>query len=129
MFIKMKSRLITASERIIAYKQEKNLPKLQRISDKLRIKLVIAQDADADSPLGYFAGFEGFSKSEKILESTDPCIIFSGLSSRRIDAVLSEMKKTGLSVPLKAVVTASNQSWSIKKLTAELAKERSALGG
>lgn len=126
----MRSRVITAADgRIIAYKQQENLAKLSRIADKLRIKLVVAEDNDAETPIGFFAGFNGFEKSAKSAEADNGCIIFSGLSGRQIDSVLAEMRKAEVSVPLKAVLTPSNQKWGIKKLTAELSKEREKLGG
>ena len=126
----MKSRIInSAGGRIIAYKQQKNLGALKKIAEKLNIKLVAADDDDAETPLGFFAGFEGFSKSEKKGEAENGCIIFTGLSGKQIDSVLVELRKAEIVIPLKAVLTPSNQNWSIKKLTAELEKERSQLGG
>lgn len=126
----MKARIIgSADERIIAYKQQENLVKLKKTADKLHIKLIIAEDNEAETPIGFFAGFNGFEKSEKSGEADNGCIIFSGLSGKKIDTVLAELRKAEISVPLKAVLTPSNQKWSIKKLTAELAKEREKLGG
>lgn len=126
----MKARIInTADGRIIAYKQQENLNKLNKIADKLRIKLIIAEDSEAETPIGFFAGFDGFEKSEKVGEADNGCIIFSGLSGRQIDSVLAELRKAEVSIPLKAALTPSNQKWSIKKLVSELAKEREKLGG
>ena len=126
----MKSRIInSAGGRIIAYKQQKNLAALNKIAEKFRIKLVSANDDDAETQLGYFAGFEGFNKSEKKGEAENGCIIFTGLSGKQIDAVLAELRKAEITIPLKAVLTPSNQSWSIKELTTELEKERAQLGG
>lgn len=126
----MKSRIInSAGGRIIAYKQQKNLGTLKTIAEKLGMRLVAADDDDAETQLGYFAGFEGFAKSEKMGEAENGCVIFSGLSGKQIDLVIAELRKAEVVIPLKAVLTPSNQSWSIKKLTAELAKERSQLGG
>lgn len=126
----MKARIISTSDgRIIAYKQQENLAALKKTADKLRIRLIIAEDNDAETPLGFFAGFNGFEKSSKSCEADNGCIIFSGLSGKQIDAVLAELRKAEVSIPLKAVLTPSNQKWGIKKLTAELAKEREKLGG
>lgn len=126
----MKARIInTADGRIIAYKQQENLNKLNKIADKLCIKLIIAEDSEAETPIGFFAGFSGFEKSEKVGEADNGCIIFSGLSGRQIDSVLAELRKAEVSIPLKAALTPSNQKWSIKKLVSELAKEREKLGG
>lgn len=126
----MRSRIISsANERIIAYKQNENIGTLKSISEKLGIKLVTVDDDDAETPIGFFAGFEGFRKSDKKGEAENGCVIFSGLSGKQIDLILAELRKAKTVIPLKAVLTPSNQSWSIKKLTAELAKERAQLGG
>ena len=126
----MKARIInTADGRIIAYKQQENLTALKKIADKLRIRLIIVEDNETETPIGFFAGFNGFEKSEKIGEANSGCIIFSGLSGRQIDSVLAELRKAEVSIPLKAALTPSNQKWSIKKLVSELAKEREKMGG
>lgn len=126
----MKARIINSTDgRIIAYKQQENLTALKKIADKLRIKLIITEDNEAETPIGFFAGINGFEKSEKIGEANSGCIIFSGLSGSQIDSVLAELRKAEVSIPLKAALTPSNRKWSIKKLVSELAKEREKLGG
>lgn len=126
----MKARIINSTdERIIAYKQQDNLAALKKITDKLHIRLIIAEDNEAETPIGFFAGFNGFEKSEKSSEADSGCIIFSGLSGKQIDSVLAELRKAEISIPLKAALTPSNRKWSIKKLVSELAKEREKLGG
>lgn len=126
----MKARIInTADGRIIAYKQQENLTALKKIADKLRIKLIIAEDNEAETQIGFFAGFNGFEKSEKLGRADNGCIIFSGLSGKQIDSVLTELRKSEVSIPLKAALTPSNQKWSIRKLISELAKEREKMGG
>ncbi len=126
----MKSRIIsTPNARMIVYKQQEDLTALQKLADRSNIKLVIAEDNDADSPLGFFAGSGGFEKSGKTAEADSGCVIFSGLSGKQIDTVLADLRKADIYIPLKAVLTPSNQKWSIKKLVSELAKEREKMGG
>lgn len=126
----MKSRIISSTNAcIIAYKQQENLAALERLADMFRIKLVIAEDNDADSPLGYFAGINGYKKSPNPASAEKGCVIFSGFSGKQMDPVLAELRKSGVSIPLKAVLTPSNQGWSVKKLVSELEKERERLGG
>lgn len=126
----MKSRIISSTSAcIIAYKQQENLAVLEKLADKFRIKLVVAEDDDANSPLGYFAGISGYKKSQKSASAEKGCIILSGFSGKQIDPVLAELRKSGASIPLKAVLTPSNQGWSVKELVSELEKERERLGG
>lgn len=54
-------------------------------------------------------------------------MVMAGLPSRDMDRLLAGMKREGVSIPLKAVTTASNQTWSFARLLAELEKERAAM--
>lgn len=126
----MRSRIIkTVPETVIAYKTDEYTQKLHRIASSNNIKLTEAAADSAGEAVGYLAGYAGFTSNGSSEEAEDSCIVFAGLSSRQIDSFLSDMRKNGVSVPLKAVVTASNQSWSLKKLLSELKKEREKLGG
>ena len=54
--------------------------------------------------------------------SADAAVIFSGFSRKRLDEALDRI--SDLKIPLKAVVTQKNQSWTVRQLLEELAKER-----
>lgn len=126
----MRSRIIkTVPETVIAYKMDEYTQKLRRIASSNGIKLTEAGGDKAGETVGFLAGYSGFASNGSSEEAEESCIVFAGLSSRQIDSFLSDMRKNGVSVPLKAVVTASNQSWSLKKLLSELKKEREKLGG
>ncbi len=126
----MKSRIIkTVPETIIAYKQRENLAFLKRIAASLKISLTVAEDNLAGESVGFLAGYGGFASNGSSEEAEEGCLIFANLSSSNVDKVLSALREAKISIPYKAVVTASNQSWSLKKLISELAAERSRLGG
>ncbi|MCD7731125.1 MAG: DUF3783 domain-containing protein [Oscillospiraceae bacterium] len=126
----MKSHVIKSSAgTIIAYKQDENIDSIRRIADSLGIRLVRTEENRAGEAVGYLAGFGGFSSNGSSESADSGCLIFAELSSKQIDFVLSSLRKSGISIPFKAVVTASNQSWSLKKLISELSKEYDRLGG
>lgn len=55
-------------------------------------------------------------------------LIFSNLTEKKLDEFLDAYKAMGIEpVGLKAVVTKTNESWTIEELTAELVKERAAM--
>lgn len=54
-------------------------------------------------------------------------MIFSALTSKRLDAVLKAMRDRRLDIPLKAVVTEHNQSKTVEWLIAELSREHDAM--
>lgn len=50
-------------------------------------------------------------------------LIFCGLDSEAMDALLAALKERKLRIPLKAVVTPYNIQWSSRMLYEELKKE------
>lgn len=126
----MKARIINpVPETIILYRIGERSKGIKRIADKLGIKVIEAAENQAGETVGYLAGYNGFSSNGSSEESDKECMIFSAISGKKLDNVLSEMRKAEISVPYKAVITAANQSWSLKKLAEELVKEREKLGG
>ena len=58
----------------------------------------------------------------------EPVLVFCGLRSSRLDAVLAALQKAGVPRSVyKAVLTESNAAWRFDALCAELARERAAL--
>lgn len=58
-----------------------------------------------------------------------PALILCGLPEPELDALLEALRGAGAAIPLKAIVTPSNQSWRFAALLAELAAEHAALHG
>ncbi len=54
-------------------------------------------------------------------------LVMDGLDQRRLDAVLSELRRRKVHIPLKAVVTPTNALWTPGELYAELCREREAI--
>lgn len=57
----------------------------------------------------------------------DPMLLFCGFSAARLDLALNGLRREGISVPLKAVLTASNRDWTAFALRDELVREHAAL--
>lgn len=56
-----------------------------------------------------------------------PALIFCGLPEPELTALLVALRAAGAAIPLKAVVTPTNQHWRFGELLAELAREHAAL--
>ncbi|MBQ7835619.1 MAG: DUF3783 domain-containing protein [Oscillospiraceae bacterium] len=126
----MKSRIINpVPEAVIIYKVGENAASVRKIADRLNVKVVEAADDKAGEAVGFLADFGGFSSNGSSEEADEGCMIFSSMSGKRLDVFLSELRKAEISIPYKAVVTATNQSWSLKRLISELIREREQLGG
>ncbi len=120
----MKSRIIkTVPEAVIVYRLDEYHDRISAIADKLKIKVITASENQAGEAVGFLAGYNGFASNGTSEISNVSCMIFSMLSGKQLDAVLAELRAQNVSVPYKAVITASNQSWSLKKLAEELVKE------
>ncbi len=60
---------------------------------------------------------------------TDELFVMAGLSSGRVDAVLAALRKAGIRIPYKAVMTATNQDWDVRRLYREICSEHEAMTG
>lgn len=58
-----------------------------------------------------------------------PALILCGLPGPERDALLDALRDAGAVIPLKAIVTPTNQGWHFSALLAELAREHAALQG
>ena len=125
----MKARIIpTILETVLSYNiLGERLSLLEKAVSASGMKHAIISTDKAGETIGFLAGYKGFSSNGTNISADEECVIFSGISSKRLDVLLKNMRNAGLDIPLKAVVTAYNQSMSLKELLAELKKEHEAL--
>lgn len=102
-----------------------------------------AQNPPYDAPLGSTAA-EGTTHSDSTAaEDTVPAqadagvsvaqtppslLILCGLRDKRLDKVLFELRRADIPVDYKAILTPSNQEWTVPELMKELQRERQAMG-
>ena len=124
----MKSRIIpTLPETILSYNIGEKAEKLEETANSLNMKHVPIPADKAGETVGFLAGYSGFSSNGTEISAEGECVIFSGITSKRLDALLKAMRDRGLDIPLKAVVTQHNQNKSVEWLLSELAKEHKAI--
>lgn len=124
----MKSRIIpTIPETILSYNIGEKTEKLEETANSLNMKHVPIPVDKAGETVGFLAGYSGFSSNGTAISADGECVIFSGISSKRLDVLLKAMRERGLDIPLKAVVTQHNQNKSVEWLLSELAKEHKAI--
>ena len=56
------------------------------------------------------------------------CLVLCGLRDKRLDKVLFELRRADIPIEYKAVLTPSNQEWTVPELMKELQRERQAMG-
>lgn len=79
-------------------------------------------------PVGVLAGMDGepaqlyFGRAPQ-----QPVLVMAGFSSAGLDGLLSALRSGGIRTPLKAVLTETNQNWSLLALIEELQREHAAM--
>lgn len=122
----MKARIVIAPQLVLSYGLTDEQSKtLDDITAKLNAKHKPVPYENANEKIGWLCEFKGFEKADKPCENPPPeqCLVFSGVDRKTIQPLLSELKSSGLIIPLKAMVTATNQSWTLTALIDELKKE------
>lgn len=122
----MKSRVIPkAPELILSYNIGDKAALVSAAAESLGIQHIEIPLDKAGESLGYLAGYSGFSEKGGSLTAEGECLIFSGISSARLNTVLQRIR--AVDIPLKAIITSHNQNKSVQWLITELEKERAAI--
>lgn len=56
-----------------------------------------------------------------------PFLLLCALGDRQLDRLLADMRRAGVSVPYKAVLTEHNRDWTLRRLIEEVAREHELL--
>ncbi|MBQ5319151.1 MAG: DUF3783 domain-containing protein [Oscillospiraceae bacterium] len=124
----MKARIIpTIPETVLHYNIGTKKLLLEQTAASLNMKCGEIPYDKAGESIGFLAGYNGFTSNGTSITAEGECLIFSGIDSKRLDMLLKAMRMAGLNVPLKAIVTATNQNKSVEWLLEELKKEHEAM--
>ena len=79
--------------------------------------------------IGCLLGRKGFDAREnpEAPMLAKAVLVMDGLTDKRLEILLREMKKNGVSVPYKAIVTETNLGWPFHQLYDELSAEHEAM--
>ena len=128
----MKARIVTTiPERVLLFAIDKTVKeKLDGILKQLDIQSYTVTDRELGQDVGYLAGFHGFQEkpmSDVVPPASEGVLCRCGMSSQRIDRFIKTLKEHQIDIPIKATVTATNQSWSFGTLVEELNREHKAI--
>lgn len=104
--------------------------KLKMILLKMKIRIRKIEPSQYLRPVGALAGIRGLADTDEIYSGepfTEPMLLLRGFTDSRLDLLLASMRKDGIQIPLKAVLTSENQTWNSLALYEELKKEHEAL--
>lgn len=104
---------------------------LKSVLVRMGVRIRHAAKEQTGQTVGCLLGRKDFAVRESaeapVLE--EPMLVLDGFSDKRLEILLREMKRTGIQVPYKAVVTETNLGWLLSQLYEELSAEHEAMGG
>ena len=117
--------------RVLLYnlREENRRKKVKALLFQLAIPSREVQLAEQDHPLGYLLGLPDYAPAGAGEEApfSEEMLVMHALSPRQFNGLLDGMKRAGIRLPLKAVVTPQNIAWSSRRLRQELRAEHEAM--
>ncbi len=128
----MKAHIAAPPVRVLTYGLDDPTQEgLANVLDKLKSPQRKVDPRELGEMVGCLAGFPGYSaKGDQELQSvadSSGVLCISGLSGAKLDRLLQALRQEGVSIPLKAVVTPTNQRWTFLQLIQELQREHEAV--
>ena len=118
-------------ERVLTYAIDESVePQLSAALQTLAIEERQISTGELQQDVGYLAGFSGYEKKENaetVSLSCEGVMVMCGLSEARANALLKTLHEHNIRIPLKAMITPTNQNWSFVKLAEELTREHQAI--
>ena len=125
-------------EKLICYQIE-NTREIERLASNMKLRIVYADASLYDETLDAIAsgkvqstatvatGANEIARTDNLNlspDSGDSIIIFCDLSEKHLNRMLFELKSRKVQIDLKAVLTPTNQKWTLRQLHAELEREK-----
>lgn len=125
-------------EKLICY-QIKNTREIERLASNMKLRIVYADASLYDETLDAIAsgkvqstatvatGSNEIARTDNLNlspDSGDSILIFCDLSEKHLNRMLFELKSRKVQIDLKAVLTPTNQKWTLRQLHAELEREK-----
>ena len=130
-------------EHILAFGCETIAPLLTQTFAPRKMAVKAVPLADYAQTVGALAGAADCLRTEEVyaglrqmcirdrvyagLPLGEPMLVFCGFYGDRMNQALNAMRRTGLRIPYKAMLTAANRGWRPAELFAELQKEHAAM--
>ena len=110
-------------EHILAFGCETIAPLLTQTFAPRKMAVKAVPLADYAQTVGALAGAADCLRTEEVyagLPLGEPMLVFCGFYGDRMNQALNAMRRTGLRIPYKAMLTAANRGWRPAELFAEL---------
>ena len=117
-------------EIILAFAAAPILPILQMTFAPHKMVVCAVPDSDLAETVGALAGAPGYARSGAVYSGealAEPMLVFCGFSDERMNLALAAMRKHGVKIPCKAMLTEYNCAWLPVDLLKELQEEHAAM--
>lgn len=125
----MKARIRPLAPCALVWNYPDTEPGFAALADACRaegLTLTPVTPADTGRTIGSLCGGPGPASAPTLTGDWPAALIMNGLDRSRLDSFLTRLRAGGVSIPLKAMVTPTNQGWTLAALLAELVREREA---
>lgn len=125
----MKARIRPLAPCALVWNYPETEPGFAALADACRahgLALIPVSPADTGRTIGSLCGGAGPAAADAPAGDWPAALIMNGLDRARLDSFLNRLRAGGVSIPLKAMVTPTNQGWTLAALLAELVRERDA---
>ncbi|MGN0550308.1 MAG: DUF3783 domain-containing protein [Acutalibacteraceae bacterium] len=82
----------------------------------LKVGIKVVEKEDFSQPIGYLAGIKDIEASKEACSEdgfSDEMLLMCGFTGQRVDMLIRALRKSGVgAIPLKAVITPTNKTWS-----------------
>ncbi len=106
-------------------------PQLKSILLRMGIRIKVVNEADYSKRIGELLGSSDSTATEapaaaasKTIE--DEMLVMHNFTEPRLNIFLGELRRNGIRIPLKAIITANNSGWTSYQLHGELSREHAA---
>ena len=116
-------------EEILLFGGEDLLPLVRRALLPLKVRVRRIPVSDYGRPIGELAGGPGEGAAVPYAgpDFSEPMAVLAGFFGARLDHTLSALRKAGVRIDRKAVLTAANRQWTALELYEELGREHEAM--
>ena len=117
-------------EQILAFGCEGMLPLLHTAFAPRKMAVKPVPLEDYAQTVGALAGAADCPRTEETYSGAplgEPMLVFCGFYGDRMNQALNAMRRAGLCVPYKAMLTAANRGWKPAELLDELRREHAAM--
>ncbi|MDO4672811.1 MAG: DUF3783 domain-containing protein [Porphyromonadaceae bacterium] len=112
------------------FQDEERLRKIKLAAIPLKLRMVQVKKEDYLQSVGYLAGLKGMGENPVKYEGEalgQEMMVFAGLSSQKLNEMLKALRKAGVRVDYKAILTDTNCTWTVPELYKELASEHESM--